>query len=167
MAQFYDILLDTAKTTTILFALLMGAFVFSEALNMSGAHHALLQLVNDSGLSPAAVIFAICVVYIFLGMFVDTGSMILLTVPLFFPIVTGLGFDPVWFGVLVVVLAELGLITPPIGLNLFVMKSVVPEVPMGRIIRGIVPFIAADVVRIALIAIFPIISLALPGYLFG
>lgn len=166
-AQFIDILIDTAKTTTVLFALLIGAFVFTEFLNFSGAHSTLLDFVTESGFSPYTVIFFMCVIYILLGMVVDTGSMILLTVPLFFPIVVGLGFDPVWFGILVVVLAELGLITPPIGLNLFVMKSVVPDVPLSTIIRGIIPFICADIFRAALIALFPIISLWLPNLLFN
>lgn len=167
LAQLHEIFLSSAKTTAVLFALLIGAFAFTEGLNISGAHHAVLTLVNDLGLSPAMVIFTMCIVYIIMGMFVDTGSMVLLTVPLFFPIVTGLGFDPVWFGILVVVLAELGLITPPIGLNLFVMKSVVPDVPMGHIIKGIVPFILVDVLRIILIAAVPAISLFLPNLLFG
>lgn len=165
--QFYDILIDTAKTTTVLFALLIGAFVFTEFLNFSGAHDTLLTYVTESGFSPATVIFFMCVIYIILGMIVDTGSMILLTVPLFFPVVVGLGFDPVWFGILVVVLAELGLITPPIGLNLFVMKSVVPDVPLKTIIRGIIPFIGVDLIRAVLIALFPVISLWLPNLLFG
>ena len=92
--------------------------------------------------------------------------MILLTVPLFFPVVIGLGFDPVWFGILIVVLCELGLITPPIGINLFVMRAVAPEVPISAIMRGIIPCIGVDLLRVILIATVPAISLFLPQLLF-
>ena len=166
MSQFLDILVDTAETTAILFALIIGAGLFTEFLNYSGAHGALLDFVTNSGFSPALVIFVICVIYIILGMLMESISMVLLTVPLFFPVVTGLGFDPVWFGILLVILCELGLITPPIGVNLFVMRSVTPDVPISRIIRGIVPFIGVDLIRVALVALFPAIALYLPHLLF-
>lgn len=167
LASLYAILLDTAKTSAVLFALIIGASLFTEFLNYSGAHNALLEFVNESGFSAVTVIAVICIVYIGLGMLMESLSMILLTVPLFFPIVTGLGFDPVWFGILLVVLCELGLITPPIGVNLFVMRSVVPDVRIGTIMRGIVPFVCVDLIRVALIAAFPAISLFLPHLLFG
>ncbi|MWB78165.1 TRAP transporter large permease subunit [Pseudooceanicola sp. 216_PA32_1] len=166
MAQFLDILVDTAETTAVLFALIIGAGLFTEFLNYSGAHGALLDFVTNSGFSPALVILVICVIYIILGMLMESISMVLLTVPLFFPVVTGLGFDPVWFGILLVILCELGLITPPIGVNLFVMRSVTPEVPISRIIRGIIPFIGVDLIRVALVALFPAIALFLPHLLF-
>ncbi|MDF2369073.1 TRAP transporter large permease [Sneathiella sp.] len=165
--QFYAILLDTAKTSVVLLTLVLGAGIFSEFLNYSGAHSVLLNFILDSNFSPWMVIAIICVIYILLGMVMETMSMILLTVPIFFPIVMGLGYDPVWFGILIVVLAELGLITPPIGINLFVIKSIVSEVSISTIVRGIIPFICADLVRVALIALFPIISLYLPSLLFG
>jgi C4-dicarboxylate transporter, DctM subunit len=90
----------------------------------------------------------------------------LLTLPMFFPIVTGLGYDPVWFGIMVVMLVELGLVTPPIGINLFILKSVVPDVPLIRIIRGIVPFICVDILRLLLIGFVPALALFLPHLLF-
>lgn len=166
-AKLKEIFFDTAQTSTIMFALLMGATVFGEFLNYTGAHEALLTLVRDMGLSPALVIFVIIVIYVIMGCLMESLSMILLTVPLFFPIVVGLGFDPIWFGILLVVLVEIGLITPPIGVNLFVLRSVAPEVSMSTIIRGIIPFIVVDVFRIAIIAIFPIVSLFLPNLFFG
>lgn len=166
LRQFYDILVDTAETTAILFALIIGAGLFTEFLNYSGAHDALLSFVTESGFSPALVIFVICVIYIVLGMLMESISMVLLTVPLFFPVVVGLGFDPIWFGILLVILCELGLITPPIGVNLFVMRSVTPDVPISRIIKGIVPFIGVDLLRVALVALFPGIALYLPKLLF-
>jgi C4-dicarboxylate transporter DctM subunit len=108
-----------------------------------------------------------CAIYLALGCVLDSLAMMLLTLPMFFPIVVGLGFDPVWFGILVVMLVELGLITPPIGMNLFVLRSIVPDVPLASIIRGIVPFIVSDVARIALIAFVPGITLLLPRLFFG
>ena len=112
------------------------------------------------------VMFVICLIYILLGCVLDSLAMMLLTLPMFFPIVTGLGYDPVWFGIMVVMLVELGLITPPIGINLFILKSVVPEVNLGTIIRGIVPFIVADVGRLLLIGLVPTLALALPRLLY-
>lgn len=165
--KLYEILFDTAETSAVMFALLMGATVFGEFLNYTGAHEGLLSLVKDTGLAPFTVIMIVIAIYIVMGCLMESLSMILLTVPLFFPVVIGLGYDPVWFGILIVVLVEIGLITPPIGVNLFVLRSVAPDVSMATIIRGIVPFIAADVVRITLIAAFPIISLLLPNLFFG
>ena len=166
LKQFYHILADTAETTAILFALIIGAGLFTEFLNYSGAHDALLSFVTESGFSPGLVICVICLIYIVLGMLMESISMVLLTVPLFFPVVVGLRFDPIWFGILLVILCELGLITPPIGVNLFVMRSVTPDVPISRIIKGIVPFIGVDLVRVALVALFPGIALYLPHLLF-
>lgn len=164
--KLYEILLDTARTTAVLFALVIGAGLFTEFLNYSGAHEALLNVVARSGLKPFTVIIVICLIYIILGMLMESISMVLLTVPLFFPVVVGLGYDPVWFGILLVVLCELGLITPPIGVNLFVMRSVAPDVPIATIIKGIIPFIAVDIVRVGIIMAFPIITLILPNLLF-
>ncbi|MBC56731.1 MAG: C4-dicarboxylate ABC transporter permease [Confluentimicrobium sp.] len=162
----YAIFLDTALTSAMMFALLFGATVFGEFLNFTGVHHAILDLVTAQGLPPAAVIAVIVVIYLVLGCLMETLSIVLLTVPLFFPVVTGLGYDPVWFGVLLVVLIEVGLITPPIGMNLFVLRGVVPDVPLAKIMKGILPFVAVDIARVALIVLFPILSLALPHLFF-
>lgn len=158
-----EILLDTAQSTAVIFGLLIGALVFTEFLNRSGAHSGLLSLVNDNGFTPFQVIVAICVIYIILGALMEELSMILLTVPLFFPVVVGLGYDPVWFGVLVIVLCELGMIAPPVGMNLFVVRSFAPEIPISTIVKGIAPFVVVDIVRVFVIAAFPILSLYLPN----
>ena len=157
----------SAETTAVLFALIIGASIFAEFVNLTGAHDGVLSVVRDSNLSPAMVMFVICLIYILLGCVLDSLAMMLLTLPMFFPIVVGLGFDPIWFGILVVMLAEIGLITPPIGMNLFVLKSILPDVRLGTIISGIVPFVVVDLMRILLIAIFPVITLFLPGLFFG
>lgn len=162
----YDILLDSAQATAVIFGLLIGALIFTEFLNYTGAHTALLSFVQDSGFSPFTVIVVICIIYIVLGALMEELSMMLLTVPLFFPIVTGLGYDPVWFGVLVIVLCELGMIAPPVGVNLFVVRSFAPEIPISTIVRGIAPFVGADIIRVFVIAAFPILSLYLPALFF-
>ena len=167
LSNLVSIMRASAETTAVLFALIIGASVFAEFVNLTGAHQGVLAVVRDSGLSPTMVIAAICLIYLALGCVLDSLAMMLLTLPMFFPIVVGLGFDPVWFGILVVMLVEIGLITPPIGMNLFVLNSVVPEVRLITIIRGVVPFVASDIVRILLIALVPSLTLFLPNLFFA
>lgn len=162
----YRILVDTARTSAMMFAIILGAALFSEFINQTGVHHGLLSIVKADGVSPAGVIALMVLIYLILGCVLESLSMILLTIPIFFPIVNALGFDPVWFGILIVVVVEIGLITPPIGVNLFVIRSVVPDIPMKNVISGVVPFVVVDLVRIALIASVPILSLWLPHLLF-
>ncbi len=162
----YTILVDTARTSAMMFAIILGAALFGEFVNLTGVHEGLLQLVQDSGLPPFGVILLMIVVYILLGTVLESLSMILLTVPIFFPIIQSLGYDPVWFGIVIVMVVELGLITPPIGVNLFVIRSVMPDIPMMAVVRGVIPFIVADLARILLIAAVPAISLWLPHLLF-
>lgn len=163
---FYASLYDAAVTTAVIFGLIIGAVIFTEFLNYSGAHNALLDFVTKSGFSPFTVILVICAIYVLLGAIMEELSMILLTVPLFFPIIVGLGFDPVWFGVLIIALCEVGLICPPLGVNLFVVRSFAPEIPIGRLMQSIMPFVVADIFRVLLLAVFPILSLWLPSLLF-
>lgn len=165
-SKFVEVLTATAWTSTTIFAILIGATYFSEFLNFTGAHSGLLTLIRDSGLSPASVIAIILVVYVVLGCFLESLSMMLLTIPLFFPVVIGLGFDPVWFGIIVVMAVEIGLITPPLGMNLFVLKSVISDVKLITLYKGALPFVAVDVIRLTLLALFPAISLILPNLLF-
>jgi len=166
MQRIYAILVDTAKTSAMMFAIVLGAALFGEFINQTGVHESLLAVVKGSGLPPFGIILLIIVLYILLGSVLESLSMILLTVPIFFPIITALGYDPVWFGILIVVVVEIGLIHPPIGVNLFVIRSVMPDIPMMTIVRGVVPFIVADLLRILLIAAVPSLSLWLPKLLF-
>jgi C4-dicarboxylate transporter DctM subunit len=161
-----EVFIDTAQSTAVIFGLLIGALVFTEFLNYTGAHKTLLTFVRDSGFAPFTVILVICVIYIILGALMEELSMVLLTVPLFFPIVTGLGYDGVWFGVLLIVLCELGMIAPPVGMNLFVVRSIAPDVKIKEILRGIAPFVTVDIVRVFVIAALPSLSLYLPGLFF-
>jgi tripartite ATP-independent transporter DctM subunit len=166
LRDIYWILVDTAKTSTMMFAIILGAALFGEFINLTGVHEGLLKVVNGSGLPPFGIILLLVVIYILLGSVLESLSMILLTIPIFFPIIKALGYDPVWFGILIVVVVEIGLIHPPIGVNLFVIRSVMPDIPMMSIIKGVVPFIVADLLRILLIAAVPAISLWLPNLLF-
>jgi TRAP-type C4-dicarboxylate transport system permease large subunit len=134
--------------------------------NLTGVHKGIESFVSAAGIPPLAVIFIMVLIYILLGCFLETISMMLITIPIFFPIVIGLGYDPVWFGLLVVIVAEVGLITPPIGINLFVIKSMALDIRIQSIFSGVVPFIVADLFRVTIIVQFPGIVLWLPGLLF-
>ncbi len=158
-----DSLIESARTTAMLFAILIGALMFAEFVNYTSMPNDLKSLVTSYNLSPIMVVTAICVIYVILGTAMEELSMILLTVPVFFPLVMHLGFDPVWFGILIVVVVEIGLISPPVGMNLFVLNSLLPHVPTQTLFRGVLPFMVADVVRLGILIAFPAISLWLPS----
>jgi tripartite ATP-independent transporter DctM subunit len=160
-----DVLVESARTSAMLFLIVIGASLFANFLNFTGMPNALKDLVTAFDVHPIAVIVAICAVYVVLGTAMESLSMMLLTVPIFFPLVTSLGFDPVWFGILVVCVIEISLITPPVGMNIFVLSSVMPSIPTTTIWRGVMPFIGADVLRMAVLIAFPSIALFLPKWL--
>jgi tripartite ATP-independent transporter DctM subunit len=162
----------TAETTGMIFMIFLGADMLNAALALSQMPAQLAQTVSSSGLPPLAVIVAVLVFYILLGCVMDELSMILLTIPILFPAVIGLelfGMDPtakaIWFGILVLCVVEVGLIAPPVGLNVYVVNSFARDVPMAETYRGVLPFLAADAVRIALLVAFPALSLWLVGVL--
>jgi C4-dicarboxylate transporter DctM subunit len=159
--DFLDCAVETARITAALFAILIGALLFSQLMNFGGFPRALQTFVTGFGVEPYVVIITICVLYIVLGTFFEELSMILLTVPIFFPLVVSLGFDPIWFGIVIVMVVEMGLISPPVGMNLFVVQSLL-KIPVGTLYRWITPFIVADIFRLGLIIAFPIIVLLLP-----
>ena len=161
----FDVLLESARTTSMLFVILIGAMMFANFINYTSMPVDLRNYANQFEVHPIMVIAAICVIYVLLGCVLESISMILLTVPIFYPLVTHLGYDLVWFGIVVVVVTEISLITPPIGMNVFVLRTLLPEVPTGTIFRGVAPFIVADVFRLALLVAFPTISLLLPRYM--
>ncbi len=162
----FEVLKETAYTAASLFAVLIGAWVFSNFVNLAGLPEALRDLVTTYSISPTMVMLMILLVYLALGCVFESLSMLLLTVPIFFPLVTGLGYDPVWFGIIVVVVTEISLITPPVGLNVFVLKGVVPDVTTGTIFRGVTPFWVSDLLRLALLVALPGLTLFLPDLLF-
>jgi TRAP-type C4-dicarboxylate transport system permease large subunit len=161
MRSFREIFVETASTSVMLYVVLFGAMLFAKLISFSGLADALLELVKGSGLSSMGILLAILAVFLLLGCVMDSMAIILIFVPLFTPTLLANGFDLIWFGIVVVVLTEIGLITPPIGMNVFVLKANLPQVAVGTIFRGLVPFIAADIVRLALLVGIPGISLVL------
>ncbi len=160
-----EVLIDSARTTSMLFLILIGALVFANYINFTSLPFDLTNFVEQFRVHPLMVVVAICAIYVVLGTAMEELSMVLLTVPIFFPLVTQLGFDPVWFGILIVVIVEIGLISPPVGMNLFVLSSLLPEVPTPTLFRGVIPFVIADIVRLGILIAFPAISLWLPSAL--
>ncbi len=152
---------ETAGLTGMIFFILIGAAFFNFFLEETGLPRLLIEAIETAALTPTAVLVLVLVFYIVLGCFMDAMSMILLTVPLLTPVALALDWDLVWFGILVVTVAEIGLITPPIGMNLFVVQAAAGNVPQRVVLAGIVPFILADIVRLALIAAFPALVLTL------
>ena len=163
----YKVLAETVHTTASLFVVVIGALVFSSFINRAGFPDELLQLISSHSLSPMAVIFVILAIYILLGFVFESLSMLLLTVPIFYPVVQSLGFDLVWFGIVVVIVTEISLITPPVGLNVFVLSGVLKDVNTGTIFKGVTPFWIADIIRLLLVVLIPTIALFLPQWLYG
>ncbi|GHC56892.1 C4-dicarboxylate ABC transporter permease [Alcaligenes pakistanensis] len=161
--MYLTVLIEAAQTTAIMFALVIGALVFTNFLTVAGLPNQLLGFIQGIDVSPIVVILIICAIYLVLGCFLETMSMVMLTVPIFYPIVASLGFDLVWFGIIVVVAAEISLITPPLGLNIFMIKNVMPDVPLGTIIRGVTPFVMMDILRLLLLVFVPWIVLVIPN----
>ena len=160
------VIIDSAMVSAMMIGIVFGAAMFVEFINLTGIHKVLEALVLGSGLSPFGVILAMIAIFFVAGALMEELSMILILVPIFYPIVVKLGYDPVWFGIIVVVACEIGLIAPPIGMNLFVIRSVAPEVSMNTILSGMLPFITVDLMRIVLLAAFPALTMWLPDLLF-
>lgn len=154
-----QIIIDTAYTSVSLYAVLFGALMLSRLLTVSGLSTGMLDLVTGFGLEGIMLIIAILLVFLVLGCVMDSMAIILIFAPLFAPIVVAQGFDLVWFGILIIVATEIALITPPIGMNVYVLKAVLPSIPMVRIFKGLVPFVLADLVRLALLIAFPALAL--------
>ena len=160
---FIDSLKETASTTAMIFMIFIGTSILQYFIETSTLPRMLNDAIVASGMSRYMVLIVILAIYVILGCFLDSLSMLLITLPLFFPLVKSMGFDPIWFGILVVCVVEIGLITPPVGMNLFVIAAVVPGMPLKTVIAGVTPFIAADLVRLAVLVAFPAISLWLPS----
>ncbi len=158
-----QVLVESARTTAMLFTLLIAASVFANFINFTTLPGDLMQWITRQGWSPITVIVAMMAIYVVLGTVMEELTMVLLTIPLFFPIVTQLGFDPVWFGVLIVMIVQIGLISPPVGMNLFVLNALLPGVGLGAIFRGCWPFVLVMVLVLGLLIAFPQLSLWLPS----
>jgi tripartite ATP-independent transporter DctM subunit len=157
---------DTVSTTAMLYLIVIGASVLNPFLALTHVPAMLGEAMTSAGLGPYGILLLIILAYLVLGMFMDGLAMLVVTTPIFFPIITGLGFDPIWFGVVAVIVIEMGMITPPVGLNVFVVKSVAQDVPMATIFRGVIPFWIAMAVCLLAVIVFPQIALMIPSAMF-
>jgi C4-dicarboxylate transporter, DctM subunit len=160
---FYKSLIEAGYITTQIFTVAFGALVLNHFINLSGMPEAIINFIQALEVAPITVVFIILGIYVILGMFTDGFSMIFISVPIFVPIVEALGFDLVWWGIVTVMAVEISLITPPVGLNVFVLKTMLPDVPLTSIFKGIGPFFIADLIRLSIILFFPIVVLWLPA----
>ena len=160
-------LIDTVKTTAMIFTILIGAILFNNFLILAAIPDLMSEWITTLPLGRTAILIIILLLYVVLGCLLDSLAMVLLTIPIFFPIIKNLGYDPVWFGIIVTMVVELGLITPPIGMNVFVIKGMAGEVPLERIFAGVMPFVVAQCLLIAILVIFPEIALWLPSTMSG
>jgi C4-dicarboxylate transporter DctM subunit len=158
-------LLGTGETTAMVFAILIGTTIFGRFLAATKLPMELANFVIGLQVAPWVVLGIIIVFYFFFGCIMGTLPMIVLTVPIFFPVIQALGYDPIWFGIVIVMVSEIGLITPPVGMNVFIIKGVAKDIPLSTIFRGIFPFLGADIARLVTIVIFPQIALFLPNLL--
>jgi tripartite ATP-independent transporter DctM subunit len=156
-------LLQATRTAAAVFTVLIGAILFGYFLTVTETPQKVTAFVTGLGLGPYGVLVLIMLVYLVLGCLMDAMAMIILTVPVVFPVIQALGFDPVWFGVIIVMTVELGLIHPPVGMNVFVIKTVVKDVSFATIFYGVLPFVITDIVRLAILIVFPVIALWLPS----
>jgi len=158
-------LLESTRTTAAVFTILIGAMLFGYFLTITQTPQKVTEFLTGLGLGPYGILTLILIMYLVLGCLMDALAMIILTVPIVFPVIKQLGFDPIWFGVVIVMTVELGLIHPPVGMNIFVIKSVIDDVKISTIFYGVLPFILTDILRLILLVAFPIIALWLPSHM--
>lgn len=163
--DFVDGLLEAASSTCMIFVIIIGASIFSYFVALSGAPDTLVSGISGLGLPPLMVIALLIVMYLILGSIFDTVAAMVITLPFVLPLVTGLGFDSIWWGVVMVMAMEIGMITPPIGINVFVLKNAADDLSLGQIYRGVTPFLIADVARLAILVMVPSLALWLPEQL--
>lgn len=155
-------LIETGLTSGMIFIVVIGGHMIARFFVLTNITPTIIDAISGSGLSPLTVLFLVTVMYLILGAILDVWGMLILTLPFTFPIMTALGFDAVWFGIFVVLMTELALITPPVGINVYIMKGIVPEIPIGRIFAGVMPFVLGIFIVLGLLVAFPDIALWLP-----
>jgi C4-dicarboxylate transporter DctM subunit len=161
-STFVAALVEAGETTCAILVVTLGALIFSNFLDLAGLPSALADWIKSLNLGAVYVVLAMCGIYIVLGCVFDSLAMLILTVPVFFPIVQALGVDPIWFGIIVIIVVEIGLITPPVGMNVFVIKGLFHDMSIWTIFAGVAPFLVAQLVGLGLIILFPAIALVLP-----
>ncbi len=163
LAQIREALLEATRTSAAVFTVLIGALLFGYFLTITQTPQKVTEFLIGLGLDRYALLAIIMGMYLVLGCLMDAMAMIILTVPIIYPLILQLGFDPIWFGVIIVMTVELGLIHPPVGMNVFVIKSVVQDVSFTTIFRGVLPFVGTDLIRLVILIAFPAIALWLPS----
>jgi tripartite ATP-independent transporter DctM subunit len=158
---------DTVKTSAMLYLIVVGANVLNPFLAITDIPLALSEMLTHFGLGPYGTLVLILLSYVVLGMFLDGLAMLVVTIPIYYPVILGLGFDPIWFGVIAVIVIEMGMITPPVGLNVFVVRGVAGDVPLATVFAGVLPFLLAMIVTLLLIIAIPGIALWIPNSMFG
>jgi len=158
--------MSTMHTTAMLFMIIFGGHIIGRFIVLTDLTSSLIGAIDTLELSASALLVVFTLMYIVLGMILDIWAMLILTIPFVFPLIVAKGIDPVWFGIFVIMMCELAAITPPIGLNVYVMAKVAPEVPIGEIFLGIVPFFFTALAVIALLMAFPGLAVWLPGLAF-
>ena len=158
-----EALLQATRTAAAVFTVLIGALLFGYFLTITQSPQKLTLFLTSMGIGRYGVLAMIMVMYLVLGCLMDAMAMIILTVPIIFPVIIALGFDPIWFGIIIVMTVELGLIHPPVGMNVFVIKSVVKDVSFTTIFKGVIPFVVTDIIRLVILIAFPVLALWLPA----
>jgi len=161
--QIREALLEATRTSAAVFTVLIGALLFGYFLTITQTPQKITEFLTGMGLDRYTLLAIIMLMYLVLGCLMDAMAMIILTVPIIYPLIVQLGFDPIWFGIIIVMVVELGLIHPPVGMNVFVIKSVVKDVSFTTIFKGVLPFVATDLIRLVILIAFPVISLWLPS----
>ncbi|EOD79598.1 TRAP dicarboxylate transporter, DctM subunit [Grimontia indica] len=162
-----EVLFETAVMSAKIFFVVLGALIFSNFINRAGLPEGLVHFLTTQDLQPMLVFLMIIVIYLMLGTVLESMSMMLLTVPVFYPVVQSMGFDLIWFGIVVVVVTEISLITPPVGMNVFVLSGMFKDLDNRTVFRGVMPFWVADMVRLFAIIFIPALALGLPNFLYG
>jgi tripartite ATP-independent transporter DctM subunit len=158
-------LLQATRTAAAVFTVLIGALLFGYFLTITQTPQKVTEFLTGLGLGRYGILALIMVMYLILGCLMDALAMVILTIPIIFPVIVHLGFDPIWFGIIIVMTVELGLIHPPVGMIVFVIKSVVPDVNFSTIFKGVLPFIITDLIRLIILITFPILALWLPSHM--
>ena len=163
--DFWRCLVESLRTTAAVFTILIGALIFGYFLTITQVPQKITEFLTGLGLGPYGVLVLIMLMYLLLGCIMDAMAMIILTIPIIFPVIKALGFDPIWFGVIIVMTVELGLIHPPVGMNVFVIKSVIKDVKLSTVFYGVAPFVVTDILRLAILIAFPILATWLPSHM--
>jgi tripartite ATP-independent transporter DctM subunit len=164
LKNFRESVIETVQTSGMIYALMMGGYILMKFIAITKLPFELANYVQSLQVSPYVVLFIIVIIYLLLGMFMDIFGAVVLTVPILYPVVTALGFDPIWYGVVMVLLIEMGLVTPPVGLNVFTLSGIT-GVPSGAMFKGVWPYVSAMFICIFLLTLFPQIVLFLPSHM--